>query len=131
LTGQPMLMSMIAAPRCSLSFAASAITSGSQPASWSETGSSAGSHRLFCSDWRVSRTIAWLAIISLTVSPAPKRLTIRLNGKSVTPVIGARITGASIRTGPTWMGFNSLMGCSPIQVGALADKASAPRAPRS
>ena len=32
-TGQPMLMSMIAAPRCSLSFAASAITCGSQPAS--------------------------------------------------------------------------------------------------
>ena len=25
----------------------------------------------FCSDWRVSRIIAWLAIISLTVSPAP------------------------------------------------------------
>ena len=70
-TGQPMLMSMIAAPRCSLSFAASAMTCGSQPASCIETGSSAGSHMAFCSDWRVSRTIAWLAIISLTVSPAP------------------------------------------------------------
>ena len=32
-TGQPKLMSMIAAPRSSLSLAASAITSGSQPAS--------------------------------------------------------------------------------------------------
>ena len=32
-TGHPMLMSMIAAPRCSLSLAASAITRGSQPAS--------------------------------------------------------------------------------------------------
>jgi len=70
-TGQPMLMSMIAAPRCSLSFAASAITRGSQPASCIATGSSDGSHSAFCSDWRVSRTIAWLAIISVTVSPAP------------------------------------------------------------
>ena len=70
-TGQPMLMSMIAAPRCSLSLAASAITCGSQPASCIETGSSAGSHSAFWSDWRVSRIIAWLAIISLTVSPAP------------------------------------------------------------
>ena len=71
LTGQPMLMSMIAAPRCSLSLAASAISWGVQPASWSDTGSSDGSHSDFCSDWRVSRIIAWLAIISLTVSPAP------------------------------------------------------------
>ena len=66
-----MLMSMIAAPRCSLSLAASAITWGSQPASCIDTGSSTGSHIAFWSDWRVSRTIAWLAIISLTVSPAP------------------------------------------------------------
>ena len=68
-TGQPMLMSMIAAPRCSLSLAASATTRGSQPASCIDTGSSHGSHRDFWSDWRVSRTIASLAIISLTVSP--------------------------------------------------------------
>jgi len=66
-----MLMSMIAAPRCSLSLAASAISLGVQPASWSDTGSSLGSQAAFCSDWRVSRIIAWLAIISLTVSPAP------------------------------------------------------------
>ena len=51
-----MLMSMIAAPRCSLSFAASAITCGSQPASCIDTGSSTGSHAAFCSDWRVSRS---------------------------------------------------------------------------
>ena len=44
---------------------------GAQPASCSDTGSSLGSHAAFCSDWRVSRIIAWLAIISLTVSPAP------------------------------------------------------------
>jgi hypothetical protein len=28
---------------------------------------------------------------------------------SVTPVIGARITGASTMTGPIWMGASSLM----------------------
>jgi hypothetical protein len=71
LTGQPMLMSMIAAPRSSLSFAASAISCGVQPASCIETGSSTGSQAAFWSDWRVSRIIAWLAIISVTVSPAP------------------------------------------------------------
>ena len=70
-TGQPMLMSMIAAPRSSLSFAASAISAGEQPASCIETGSSIGSQTTFCSDWRVSRIAAWLAIISVTVSPAP------------------------------------------------------------
>jgi hypothetical protein len=48
----------------------------------------------------------------------------------VTAVIGARITGASIRTGPMWMGFNMLMGTAEIVEQALADKASAPRAPR-
>jgi hypothetical protein len=42
---------------------------GLQPASCSDTGSSLGSQAAFCSDWRVSRIIAWLAIISLTVSP--------------------------------------------------------------
>ena len=70
-TGQPILMSMIAAPRSSLSFAASAISFGEQPASCMETGSSDGSHSIFCSDWRVSRIAAWLAIISVTVRPAP------------------------------------------------------------
>ena len=50
---------------------AALIAQGSHPASWSDTGSSAGSQSDFCNDWRVSRTIAWLAIISLTVSPAP------------------------------------------------------------
>src|SRR5439155_20716279 len=100
----------------------SAITCGSQPASWSDTGSSTGSHGDFWSDWRVSRIIAWLAIISLTVSPAPYRLTTRRNGRSVTPVIGARITGASIRIGPMWMGFRSLMDWRQIGEQPLADK---------
>ena len=50
LTGHPMLMSMIAAPRSALSFAASAITRGSHPASCIDTGSSAASQAHFCSD---------------------------------------------------------------------------------
>ena len=66
-----MLMSMIAAPRSSFSFAASAISCAVQPASCIDTGSSTGSHAAFCNDWRVSRIIAWLAIISVTFSPDP------------------------------------------------------------
>jgi hypothetical protein len=66
-----MLMSMMAAPRSSLSFAASAISRGEQPASCIDTGSSTGSQTAFWSDWRVSRIAAWLAIISVTVRPAP------------------------------------------------------------
>jgi hypothetical protein len=57
------------------------------------------------SDWRVSRIAAWLAIISVTLRPEPKLRTIRRNGRSETPVIGARITGVSIRTLPIWIGF--------------------------
>ncbi len=95
-----MLMSMIAAPRSALSLAASAIWAGSHPASWSETGSSTAAQAAFCSDWRVSRIIAGEAIISVTLSPEPKRRTSLRKGMSVTPVIGARITGQSMRTGP-------------------------------
>ena len=54
----------------------------------------------FASDWRVCRIIAGDAIISVTFSPDPKRRTSVRNGMSVTPVIGARITGAAMRTGP-------------------------------
>jgi hypothetical protein len=43
---------------------------------------------------------AWLAIISETTSPAPKRLARRRKGKSVTPDMGARITGLSSVIGP-------------------------------
>ena len=44
---------------------------GLQPASCIETGSSIGSHAAFCRLWRVSRIIAGLAIISVTLSPEP------------------------------------------------------------
>ena len=105
-TGQPMLISMIAAPRSAFSRAASAISRGTHPASCSDTGSSAASHADFCSDWRVSRIIAGLAIISVTFSPEPKWRTSLRNGMSVTPVIGARITGQSTATGPIRIGAN-------------------------
>ena len=58
---------------------------------------------LFIGDWRVSRIIAWLAIISETTSPAPKRLTSRRNGRSEMPDKGAKTTGASNAIGPIWM----------------------------
>src|SRR3546814_9051158 len=43
------------------------------------------------------------AIISDTTRPAPLRFTRRRNGKSVTPDMGARITGSSIETEPIVM----------------------------
>ena len=102
-TGQPKLMSMMAAPRSWFSFAASAITSGSQPASWTAMGNSSGSVRAMSRDWRDSRIMAWLAIISDTTSPAPARFTSRRKGRSVTPDMGARMTGSAIRMGPMQM----------------------------
>ena len=47
---------------------------------------------------RFSRTIAQDAIISDTTSPVPSRLAMRRNGRSVTPDMGARMTGVSIVT---------------------------------
>jgi hypothetical protein len=61
-------------------------------------------------DCRFCRIIASLAIISDTTSPAPLCFTRRRNGRSVTPDIGARITGSSSFTGPIWMlTFSSLV----------------------
>ncbi len=93
-TGQPKLMSMMAAPRSSFSFAASAITSGSHPASWTDIGNSSGEFLAISRVLRFSRTMAAEAIISDTTRPAPPRFTIRRNGMSVTPDIGARMTGS-------------------------------------
>src|SRR6185312_15153513 len=102
-TGQPKLMSISAAPRSALSFAASAMTRGSQPASCTAIGCSSGQFFAMVSDWRVSRIIASLAIISETTSPAPCRFTSRRNGRSVTPDIGARSTGSVSGRGPIAM----------------------------
>src|SRR5688572_5470795 len=109
-TGQPKLMSMSAAPRSSLSLAASAMTSGSHPASWTAMGYSSGEFSAMRMVWRDSRIIAWLAIISETTSPAPSRFTRRRNGMSETPDMGARKTGSSIRTGPTVMAIFCAIG---------------------
>ena len=70
-TGQPKLMSIIAAPWSSESRAASAMLSGSQPTSCMDTGSSLSCQRAFWIDWRVSRMAASLAIISVTFRPEP------------------------------------------------------------
>ena len=102
-TGQPKFMSMIRAPRSALSFAASAMTRGSQPASCTAIGCSSAQLLAIVIDWRVSRIIASLAIISETTSPAPSRLTRRRNGRSLTPDIGARMTGSSRLTEPIEM----------------------------
>ena len=52
-----------------------------------------------------SEPIASLAIISETTRPAPNRLTRRRNGMSVTPDMGARMTGTSMLIGPIEMGL--------------------------
>src|SRR5207237_10906757 len=52
----------------------------------------------------------------------------RRKGRSVTAVIGARITGASILIGPMWMGFSKVMRRRQIVDAPLADKASSPTA---
>src|SRR5712671_5727636 len=90
-------------PRSALSFAASAMTRGSQPASCTAIGCSSEQLFAIVIDWRVSRTSASLAIISETTRPAPSRFTRRRNGRSLTPDIGARITGSSSVTEPIEM----------------------------
>ena len=54
---------------------------------------------------RTINDMAAEAIISETTRPAPPRFTIWRNGMSVTPDIGARMTGSSIRTGPISTGL--------------------------
>ena len=95
-----MLRSISAAPRSRFSFAASATTSGSQPASCTAIGCSSAAWEAIRNVLRAAWIIAFEAIISLTTRPTPQRLTRRRNGMSVTPDIGARITGLSSRIGP-------------------------------
>ena len=89
---QPILISIKLAPRSAQIFAASAITGGSQPASWIDSGASAiASVRNFRISLFTSRRTAALAIISVTTKPPPQRRTARRNGQSVTPDIGAKM----------------------------------------
>ncbi len=75
--------------------AASAIASGSQPASCTEEGPPPATTSAMRIVLRFSRTIAQEAIISETTSPAPRDLAKARKGRSVTPESGARITGLS------------------------------------
>ncbi len=108
-TGQPKLMSTMAAPWSTAMRAASAIAAGSQPASWIEVGwpVSATSVCAMRKVTRFSRTMAQLAIISDTTSPVPSARDSRRNGRSVTPDIGARITGVAITVPPKSIGARS------------------------
>ena len=99
-TGQPKLMSIMSAPRSTASRAASAMAVGSQPASCRALIPPQPSTSAIAMVLRFSRIIAQEAIISDTTMPPPSCLASRRNGRSVTPDIGARITGVSIRTPP-------------------------------
>ena len=90
-------MSIRLAPNPSAMRAASAIAAGSQPASWIEFGPSPSTPAIRKVAW-FSRTIAQDAIISETTIPVPSRFANRRNGRSVTPDIGARMTGVSMVT---------------------------------
>ena len=93
LAGQPMLMSMTCAPCPSSIRAARAIQTGSRPASWTEVRARPSPSSAFSSVPGRPCTISWLAIISLTTRPAPKRETRSRNGRSVIPAMGASRTG--------------------------------------
>ena len=96
--GQPMLISMIRAPMSATIFAASAIGRASRPASCTEDGSSSPSSlRALARTEGLAVSISPEATISDTTSPAPNRATIRRNGRSVIPAIGASSTGGSRR----------------------------------
>src|SRR3546814_13435374 len=70
-TGQPMLMSMIAAPLSAASLAASPISCAVQPTRCIDPGPSSGCHAASWTYWRVSRIAALLAINPVTLSHAP------------------------------------------------------------
>ena len=103
LTGQPKLMSIRSAPCPTAIRAASAMAAGSQPASWTALGPSS----LTSAMRKVaafSRTIAQDAIISETTRPAPRLRASLRKGRSVTPDIGARMTGEESVRAPILIG---------------------------
>ncbi len=104
LAGQPMLMSMMSAPPSSAMRAPSAIQRASQPASWTTCSPAP----CFCTRRRAMRfpaASAAHAVISEITSPAPCPATMRRNGASVMPDIGASRTGLGRATGPMQMVF--------------------------
>ena len=87
----------------SIIFAISLMIFGSEPKSCNDTGYSSG--------WIASNTLVFLflycrafaLIISMHKSPAPCSLQSNLNGRSVTPAIGARIYGFARLTFPIFI----------------------------
>ena len=84
-----MLMSTMSAPAASAMRAASAITAGSPPISWTETGRWSQRRSIKRNDSRCWRTSASLLIISVQAMPAPNSRAILRKGASVTPAMGA------------------------------------------
>ncbi len=91
--GQPKLMSMIRAPCPAHQRAASAMATGSRPASWTAVRASPAPSSARARTSRRPRTASALATISDTTRPAPRRAATVRNGRSVIPAIGARKTG--------------------------------------
>jgi hypothetical protein len=90
--GQPMLMSMMAAPQASAIRAASPIQRASHPANCTtcvRRPRPSARNRASGRPW----ASAPLAVISETTNPAPRSAARRRNGASVIPDIGAKITG--------------------------------------
>ena len=91
-TGHPIFTSRMSNGLSSIRAAVSAIISGSEPNSCNETGDSCGCISKRASVFLLLKCTALALIISMHKSPAPCSLHRSLNGKSVTPAIGASIT---------------------------------------
>src|SRR5580704_690212 len=103
-TGQPRLTSTSMAPRSTHTWAASAMTAGSQPTSCAATGATASGKSRRCRAASVLRTTASAATISVDTRPAPNSLHSSRQGASVIPTIGATSTGDESSSPPTWRG---------------------------
>ena len=98
--GQPMLMSMICAPRSMLRRAASASAAGSAPANCTTRGSGSPSWSMRWRDLREFQSLVSEVIISEAASAAPRRRARMRNGRSVTPAMGASTAGAEMGQRP-------------------------------
>ena len=101
--GQPMLMSMMSAPKSCATRAPSAIQWASRPASWMTKGRTVSAPLARRTMSGRALTSSSLATISVTTSPAPWAWAITRNGSSVTPDMGARNTLFLVVTGPISM----------------------------
>ncbi len=104
LAGQPMLMSMICAPRSMLKAAASAIIGASVPAICTAIGPGSPSWLALRDVFSVCQRSRREVTISLTAWPAPNSRHNWRNGRSVTPAIGATNTLFGRTYGPMFIG---------------------------